>query len=227
MSYERRKIRVGKVVSDKMDQTVVVLIESRHTHPLYKKAMRRRARFKVHDESNTSRVGDLVRIIEARPLSKTKRWRLVEVLARGETAEIQPEEVGVEALAEVAPTAESVVEETVVAEAEAPTEPEPAVEPVPEEAEEQAEPEPEPAVEPAPEKAEEQAEPEPAEEPAPEEPEEQAEPEPAVEPAPEEAEEQAEPEPEPAVEPAPEEAEEKAKPEPKSGTKGKRKRARK
>ena len=149
MSFERRKVRVGRVVSDKMDKTVVVLVEWRRPHRLYRKPVRRASRFKVHDESNTSRVGDRVRIIEARPLSKTKRWRLVEVLARGETAEIQPEEVGVEALAEVASTAESVVEETVVAEAEAPTEPEPAVEPVPEEAEEQAEPEPEPAVEPA------------------------------------------------------------------------------
>ena len=105
MSFERRKIRIGRVVSDRMDQTVVVLVGRRRPHPLYRKSIRRRSRFNAHDENNTVRVGDLVRIIETRPLSKTKRWRVVEVLAREEIAEIQPEEisVGVPDAAAVAP----------------------------------------------------------------------------------------------------------------------------
>ena len=93
MSFDRRKVRVGRVVSDKMEETVVVLVEWRRSHRLYRKAVRRRSRFKAHDESNTCRVGDLVRIIETRPLSRTKRWRVLEILAREEIAELQPEEI--------------------------------------------------------------------------------------------------------------------------------------
>ena len=93
MSFDRRKVRVGKVVSDKMEETVVVLVEWRRPHRLYRKAVRRRSRFKAHDESNACRVGDLVRIIETRPLSKSKRWRVLEILAREEIAELQPEEI--------------------------------------------------------------------------------------------------------------------------------------
>ena len=96
MSFERRKARVGKVVSDKMGKTVVVLVEWRRTHRLYKKAIRRATRFMVHDEANSCNVGDMVRIIETRPLSKTKRWRVAEILSRGDIAEVQPEEIGVE-----------------------------------------------------------------------------------------------------------------------------------
>jgi small subunit ribosomal protein S17 len=75
-----RKTRRGYVVSDKMQKTVVVEVEDRVKHPLYGKVLRRTSKVKVHDESNTAGVGDLVLIMETRPLSATKRWRLVEVL---------------------------------------------------------------------------------------------------------------------------------------------------
>ncbi len=96
MSFSRRKVRTGRVVSDKMDKTVVVLIEWRRPHALYKKPIRRSSRFRVHDPNNEGLVGDLVRVIESRPISKTKRWRLVEVLEREEIADIQPEDIGVD-----------------------------------------------------------------------------------------------------------------------------------
>jgi len=96
MSFSRRKVRTGRVVSDKMDKTVVVLIEWRRPHPLYKKPIRRSSRFRVHDPNNEGLVGDLVRVIESRPISKTKRWRLVEVLEREEIVDIQPEDIGVD-----------------------------------------------------------------------------------------------------------------------------------
>ena len=93
MSYEKRKIRVGKVVSDLMDKTVVVAVEWRKVHSLYGKATKRRTRFKAHDETNSCRIGDLIRIVESRPLSRTKRWRVVEILSREEIAELQPEDI--------------------------------------------------------------------------------------------------------------------------------------
>jgi small subunit ribosomal protein S17 len=77
-----RKRLIGVVVSDKMDKTVVVLIERTVKHPLYKKYIRRRARYSAHDEANTCRIGDRVMITESRPLSKNKRWRVSEVLER-------------------------------------------------------------------------------------------------------------------------------------------------
>ena len=77
-----RKVREGVVVSDKMDKTVVVSIQDRVKHPLYGKVMTRTQRLKVHDESNTAGVGDRVRVMETRPLSATKRWRLVEVVEK-------------------------------------------------------------------------------------------------------------------------------------------------
>ncbi len=76
----RRKVREGLVVSDKMDKTVVVLVEDRVKHGLYGKVMRRTSKLKAHDEQNQCGVGDRVRIQETRPLSATKRWRVVEVL---------------------------------------------------------------------------------------------------------------------------------------------------
>ena len=76
------KERVGLVVSDKMQKTVVVAIENRAPHPKYGKIVVKTRRYKVHDEENTCKIGDRVRIQETRPLSKTKRWRLVEVLER-------------------------------------------------------------------------------------------------------------------------------------------------
>lgn len=77
-----RKIRVGRVVSDKMDKTVVVAVETLVRHPLYQRTVRRTRKFKAHDEQNACRVGDRVRIMETRPLSKDKRWRVVEILKR-------------------------------------------------------------------------------------------------------------------------------------------------
>jgi small subunit ribosomal protein S17 len=77
-----RKVREGYVVSDKMDKTVVVAVEDRVKHRLYGKVLRQTARLKAHDEGNTAGLGDRVRIMETRPLSATKRWRLVEILER-------------------------------------------------------------------------------------------------------------------------------------------------
>jgi len=77
-----RKIRVGRVVSDKMDKTVVVQVADLKSHPLYKKVMQQKMRFKAHDEANECRVGDLVRIMETRPISKDKRWRVVEIVEK-------------------------------------------------------------------------------------------------------------------------------------------------
>lgn len=77
-----RKVRVGKVVSNKMDKTVVVAVERKVPHALYSKPMTMTKRFKAHDENNECLVGDTVRIVETRPLSKDKRWRVVQVLER-------------------------------------------------------------------------------------------------------------------------------------------------
>ena len=93
MSYERRKVRIGRVVSDKMDKTVVVAVEWRRPHRVYKKPVRRETRFVVHDPENECRLGDTVRIREGRPMSKTKRWRVVDILQREDLAEVQPDEL--------------------------------------------------------------------------------------------------------------------------------------
>ena len=77
-----RKTRVGKVVSDKMDKTIVVAVEDRVAHPLYKKIVRRTYKLKAHDENNECGIGDRVRVMETRPVSKEKRWRLVEILEK-------------------------------------------------------------------------------------------------------------------------------------------------
>ncbi|HIV37515.1 MAG TPA: 30S ribosomal protein S17 [Candidatus Blautia merdipullorum] len=77
-----RKTRVGKVVSNKMDKTIVVAIEDHVKHPLYKKIVKRTYKLKAHDEENTCNIGDTVKVMETRPLSKDKRWRLVEVVER-------------------------------------------------------------------------------------------------------------------------------------------------
>lgn len=78
----RRKTRIGRVVSDKMDKTVVVAVESMVRHPLYKKTIKRTTKFNAHDENGETGIGDLVRIMETRPLSKTKRWRVVSVIEK-------------------------------------------------------------------------------------------------------------------------------------------------
>ncbi|HEV2887506.1 MAG TPA: 30S ribosomal protein S17 [Jatrophihabitans sp.] len=77
-----RKVREGLVVSDKMDKTVVVAVEDRVKHPLYGKVIRRTSKLKAHDEANTAGVGDRVLLMETRPLSATKRWRVVEIVER-------------------------------------------------------------------------------------------------------------------------------------------------
>ena len=77
-----RKVRVGKVVSDKMDKTVVVKVENRVAHKTYNKIIGRTYRLKAHDENNECRVGDTVRVMETRPLSKDKRWRVVEIVEK-------------------------------------------------------------------------------------------------------------------------------------------------
>lgn len=93
---------VGRVVSDKMDKTVVVSVERLSRHPLYKRVVRLTNKFKAHDEANEAHIGDTVRIVESRPLSATKRWRLVEVIARaGEAA-------GESIVAEEAATSEAI-----------------------------------------------------------------------------------------------------------------------
>lgn len=82
MDRNYRKVRVGKVVSDKMDKTIVVAVEEYVKHPLYGKTMRRTAKFKAHDEANQAKTGDTVRIMETRPISKEKRWRLLEIVQK-------------------------------------------------------------------------------------------------------------------------------------------------
>ena len=78
-----RKEKIGRVVSDKMDKTIVVSVERLSRHPLYKRVIRLTTKFKAHDERNEARIGDTVRIVESRPLSATKRWRMVEIVQRG------------------------------------------------------------------------------------------------------------------------------------------------
>jgi small subunit ribosomal protein S17 len=77
-----RRTKQGRVVSDKMDKTIVVLSETRVPHPIYGKIVRKSVKFKAHDEANDAKMGDTVRIMECRPLSKDKRWRLIEILER-------------------------------------------------------------------------------------------------------------------------------------------------
>lgn len=84
MAEGRRQFKVGRVVSDKMDKTVVVAVDYLKPHPLYRKIIRKTSKFHAHDASNDCRIGDTVRIGESRPLSKTKRWEVVEVIERGE-----------------------------------------------------------------------------------------------------------------------------------------------
>lgn len=78
----KRRLKQGRVVSDKMDKTIVVLSETRVAHPVYGKIVRKSVKFKAHDEKNEAKAGDTVRIAESRPLSRDKRWRLVEIVER-------------------------------------------------------------------------------------------------------------------------------------------------
>jgi small subunit ribosomal protein S17 len=79
-----RKVLTGKVVSDKMDKTVVVAVETLVRHPLYQRIIRRTKKFKAHDDNNSCRIGDKVKMMETRPLSKEKRWRIIEILEKSE-----------------------------------------------------------------------------------------------------------------------------------------------
>ncbi len=89
----KRKNKVGHVVSDRMDKTVVITVETSKRHPLYKKIIRRTTKYKAHDEDNKCRVGDMVRIVETRPLSRDKRWRVAEIITKGQVVEVKPEEI--------------------------------------------------------------------------------------------------------------------------------------
>jgi small subunit ribosomal protein S17 len=89
----QRKVRIGKVVSDKMDKTVVVAVDTPRRHPIYKKTIRRVVKYYAHDENKIAKMGDTVKLEETRPLSKLKRWRVTEVVTKGELAEIKPEEI--------------------------------------------------------------------------------------------------------------------------------------
>jgi len=84
----KRRTKVGRVVSDKMDKTVVVSVERLRRHPIYKRVVRLSSKFKAHDEENSAKVGDTVRIEESRPLSREKRWSVVEIVARGSHEEL-------------------------------------------------------------------------------------------------------------------------------------------
>ena len=89
----KRKTKLGRVVSNRMDKTVVVAVETPKRHPLYKKTIRRTVKYKAHDENNKCQPGDMVRITETRPLSRYKRWRVAEIITKGEVVEIQPREI--------------------------------------------------------------------------------------------------------------------------------------
>lgn len=86
----KRKVREGLVVSDKMDKTVVVAVETRKVHPLYKKAISVTKKYKAHDENNACKIGDKVKIVETRPLSKEKRWRVTEIVSKKEVVKTSP-----------------------------------------------------------------------------------------------------------------------------------------
>lgn len=91
-----RKTLVGRVVSDKMDKTVVVAVETRRPHPLYKKVVKHRTILKAHDADNACNMGDVVRLEETRPISRDKRWRVIQIVTKGDVAEVQPKDVDVQ-----------------------------------------------------------------------------------------------------------------------------------
>ncbi len=93
MAETKRKNKIGRVVSNKMDKTVVVAVETTQHHPAYKKTIKKTVKFKAHDAGNECGEGDTVRIVETRPLSKYKRWRVAEIMTRKEALEVKPEEI--------------------------------------------------------------------------------------------------------------------------------------
>ncbi|MDO4541603.1 MAG: 30S ribosomal protein S17 [Bacillota bacterium] len=82
MDRNGRKVRIGQVVSDKMDKTIVVRVETKIRHPLYGKIVKTSKKYKAHDENNEAKIGDIIKMMETRPLSKDKRWRLVEIIEK-------------------------------------------------------------------------------------------------------------------------------------------------
>ena len=92
------KSKIGRVSSNKMEKTLVVLVESYRNHPLYKKTIRKVKRYKVHDENNECKIGDTVKIVETRPLSKEKRWRVSEIITKAAAIEVKPEEIAIPAV---------------------------------------------------------------------------------------------------------------------------------
>lgn len=90
----KRKTRFGRVISNRMDKTVVVAVETSKRHPLYRKIIKRIVKYKAHDEKNECGPGDEVRIVETRPLSREKRWRVAEIVTKKEVVKVKPEEIG-------------------------------------------------------------------------------------------------------------------------------------
>lgn len=107
----KQKVRIGRVISDKMDKTVVVAVEMRRQHRLYRRTIQVRRKYKVHDETNACKLGDLVRIVETRPLSKEKRWRVSEILVHHDIGALPPQEIGT-SVATTAPESEAESAET-------------------------------------------------------------------------------------------------------------------
>ncbi|MCS6802379.1 MAG: 30S ribosomal protein S17 [Chloroflexota bacterium] len=91
--FKDRRTLIGTVVSDKMDKTVVVAVERLKRHPLYRRTIRRTKKYKAHDEKNECRLGDVVKMVESRPLSKEKRWRVIQIVKRGDVPEVKPQDV--------------------------------------------------------------------------------------------------------------------------------------
>jgi small subunit ribosomal protein S17 len=89
----KHKTRLGRVTSDKMEKTVVVAVEVLNHHPLYHKTIKKAVKYKVHDENKQSKVGDVVKIIETRPMSRDKRWRIGEVVVKADVVEVKPAEI--------------------------------------------------------------------------------------------------------------------------------------
>ena len=103
----QEKLQTGTVVSNKMDKTVVVRIDRHKRHRLYGKTIRETRRYKAHDEKNECRLGDIVKIAETRPLSREKRWRVVEIVVKGDVAELAPREIGAHIIEETKAAAEA------------------------------------------------------------------------------------------------------------------------
>jgi len=115
----QEKLQTGTVISNKMDKTVVVRIDRHTRHRLYGKTMRVTRRYKAHDENNECRLGDVVKIAETRPLSRDKRWRVVEVVVKGDVAEVAPRDIGTTQLEETRAAADAVAAARARAQAEA------------------------------------------------------------------------------------------------------------